>query len=64
MDERRFHDWLARSSRPGDAGILPLGDDVAALRSGPGLLLLTTDAFSVTAMSPATRTRESTSTTR
>ncbi len=46
MDERRFHDWLARSSRPGDAGILPVGDDVAALRSGPGLLLLTTDAFS------------------
>ncbi|MGD0587378.1 MAG: thiamine-phosphate kinase [Thermoplasmata archaeon] len=32
IDERRFHDWLTRELPAGRSGILPLGDDAAAVR--------------------------------
>ncbi len=46
IDERRFHRWLATHLPAGAAGLLPLGDDAAALRPPPGrVAVLTTDAF-------------------
>ena len=36
IDERRFHDWLARTLPAGHGGLLPLGDDAAAVRPRPG----------------------------
>ena len=36
IDERRFHDWLARELPAGRSGLLPLGDDAAAIRPPPG----------------------------
>ena len=36
IDERRFHDWLARELPAGHTGLLPLGDDAAAIRPPPG----------------------------
>ncbi len=36
IDERRFHDWLARELPAGRTGLLPLGDDAAAVRVPPG----------------------------
>jgi len=36
IDERRFHDWLARELPAGRTGLLPLGDDAAAIRVPPG----------------------------
>ncbi len=36
IDERRFHGWLARELPAGSTGLLPLGDDAAAIRLPPG----------------------------
>jgi len=36
IDERRFHTWLARELPAGHAGLLPLGDDAAAIRPPAG----------------------------
>lgn len=36
IDERRFHAWLQRNLPAGREGLLPLGDDAAALRPPPG----------------------------
>ena len=36
IDERRFHAWLARELPAGRAGLLPLGDDAAAMRPPRG----------------------------
>ncbi len=36
IDERRFHDWLARELPAGRTGLLPLGDDAAAIRVPAG----------------------------
>jgi thiamine-monophosphate kinase len=36
IDERRFHGWLARELPAGRKGLLPLGDDAAAIRLPPG----------------------------
>jgi len=36
MDERRFHAWLARELPAGHGGLLPLGDDAAAVRPPAG----------------------------
>jgi len=36
IDERRFHDWLSRTLPAGHTGLLPLGDDAAAIRPPPG----------------------------
>jgi len=36
IDERRFHAWLARKLPAGRRGLLPLGDDAAAIRPPPG----------------------------
>jgi thiamine-monophosphate kinase len=36
IDERRFHHWLARELPAGRSGLLPLGDDAAALRPPAG----------------------------
>jgi thiamine-monophosphate kinase len=36
IDERRFHGWLARELPAGREGLLPLGDDAAAIRLPPG----------------------------
>jgi len=36
VDERSFHAWLARELPAGRGGLLPLGDDAAALRPPPG----------------------------
>ena len=36
IDERRFHAWLARELPAGRGGLLPLGDDAAAIRPPPG----------------------------
>jgi len=44
--ERAFHAWLARHLPSGRAGLLPLGDDAAALRVPRGsVAVLTTDAL-------------------
>jgi len=37
MDERRFHRWLARTLPAGASGLLPIGDDAAALRPPRGM---------------------------
>jgi thiamine-monophosphate kinase len=36
VDERRFHAWLAQALPAGRSGLLPLGDDAAAVRPPPG----------------------------
>jgi len=36
IDERRFHDWLAQKLPAGRSGLLPIGDDAAAIRPPPG----------------------------
>ena len=36
IDERRFHAWLARELPAGHDGLLPLGDDAAAIRPPAG----------------------------
>ena len=36
IEERRFHDWLARTLPAGRSGLLPLGDDAAAIRPPSG----------------------------
>lgn len=36
IDERRFHEWLAQELPAGRTGLLPLGDDAAAIRPPPG----------------------------
>jgi thiamine-monophosphate kinase len=44
--EREFHAWLARTLPSGRTGLLPLGDDAAALRPPPGsVAVLSTDAL-------------------
>lgn len=46
IDERSFHAWLARHLPAGHEGLLPLGDDAAALPPPPGrVVVLTTDAL-------------------
>ncbi len=46
LDERAFHRWLSRSLRGPARGLLPLGDDAAALPIGGGnVAILTTDAL-------------------
>jgi thiamine-monophosphate kinase len=45
FSERAFHRWLAASARGPPGAVRALADDVAVLPSGPGALLLTTDAF-------------------
>jgi len=36
IEERRFHDWLVRTLPSGHSGLLPLGDDAAAIRPPAG----------------------------
>lgn len=36
IDERRFHEWLTKELPAGRSGLLPLGDDAAALRPPRG----------------------------
>ena len=36
IEERRFHDWLSRTLPAGQSGLLPLGDDAAAIRPPRG----------------------------
>ena len=44
--EREFHAWLARHLPAGRRGLLPLGDDAAALRPPAGsVAVLTTDSL-------------------
>jgi thiamine-monophosphate kinase len=46
LDEREFHAWLAHFLRGPGRGLLPLGDDAAALRVPPGrVAVLSTDAL-------------------
>jgi len=46
LEERSFHRWVARTLTGGSRGLLPLGDDTAALPLGGGrVALLTTDAL-------------------
>lgn len=45
FSEDAFHRWLATALRRGGGGLLPMGDDVAAIRWGGQTLLLTTDAL-------------------
>ncbi len=46
IDERAFHAWLAAHLAAGRSGLLPLGDDAAALRPPRGAVaVLTTDAL-------------------
>lgn len=46
LREREFHAWLARSLLAGRSGLLPLGDDAAALRPPHGAVLAaTTDSL-------------------
>ncbi len=46
IDERAFHSWLAAHLAAGRSGLLPLGDDAAALRPPRGAVaVLTTDAL-------------------
>ena len=44
--EEAFHGWLEHALRRGGGGLLPMGDDVAALKWGGVTALLTTDALS------------------
>jgi thiamine-monophosphate kinase len=47
FSERAFHRWISRNLPAGSSGLLPLGDDVAALPlDRERVLLLTTDALS------------------
>jgi thiamine-monophosphate kinase len=44
--EREFHRWLARTLPAGRSGLLPLGDDAAALRPPPGrVAVISTDSL-------------------
>ncbi len=46
IDERSFHAWLSRTLPAGRGGLLPLGDDAAAVRGPRGAAaVLTTDAL-------------------
>jgi len=46
LDEREFHAWLARFLRGPGRGLLPMGDDAAALRVPPRrVAVLSTDAL-------------------
>jgi thiamine-monophosphate kinase len=46
VHERQFHAWLARELPAGRAGLLPLGDDAAALRPPPGrVAVVSTDTL-------------------
>jgi len=46
VDERPFHAWLAHRLPAGHSGLLPLGDDAAALRPPPGrVAVVTTDSL-------------------
>ncbi len=45
FSERRFHAWARRHLPAGRVGLLPLGDDTAAVPIGDAVALLTTDAF-------------------
>ena len=36
IDERAFHEWLARTLPAGRSGLLPIGDDAAAILPPPG----------------------------
>ncbi len=46
ISEERFHRWARRALAAGRTGLLPLGDDTAALAlPGDGVALLTTDAL-------------------
>jgi thiamine-monophosphate kinase len=46
IEEYPFHRWLARVLPAGRTGLLPLGDDAAALRPPPGrVAVLTTDSL-------------------
>ena len=46
IEERAFHRWLARTLPAGSEGLLPLGDDAAAVRLPPGTVpVVTTDAL-------------------
>lgn len=47
IEERSFHHWLSRHLAAGRGGMLPIGDDVAAIPlAGRRVALLTTDALS------------------
>ena len=46
VQEREFHRWLIRTLPAGRSGLLPLGDDAAALRVPPGrVAVLSTDSL-------------------
>lgn len=46
IDERAFHRWIAAHLPAGRSGLLPIGDDAAALRPPKGaIVVLTTDAL-------------------
>jgi thiamine-monophosphate kinase len=46
VHERAFHEWLARTLPAGRSGLLPLGDDAAALRPPPGrVAVVSTDTL-------------------
>ena len=46
VHERQFHAWLARTLPAGRSGLLPLGDDAAALRPPPGrVAVVSTDTL-------------------
>ena len=46
VHEREFHDWLARTLPAGRSGLLPLGDDAAALRPPQGrVAVVSTDTL-------------------
>ncbi|MGI0071910.1 MAG: thiamine-phosphate kinase [Thermoplasmata archaeon] len=46
LREREFHRWLGRALPAGGSGLLPIGDDAAALRPLPGrVAIVTTDSL-------------------
>jgi thiamine-monophosphate kinase len=46
VHEREFHAWLARTLPAGRSGLLPIGDDAAAVRPRPGrVAVLSTDTL-------------------